>query len=80
MRLISAIKSTSKFLLAASALMSMTDIIIIFVNLDTYEDTYENFLVYLAILLLGPLYALIIRFFVLYPTQVWAENKLQEDI
>jgi len=70
----SAIKNTVKFLLATGGFGFLIGIVSSLAHLGNKQALGPN----LAISLLTVLYAIALGFFVFFPTQAWAENKLKD--
>ena len=67
-----AIRNTIKFILGTSGVGFVLGIIACLINLENKEYLGPN----LAVSLIVVLYSIAICFFVFFPTQAWAENKL----
>ena len=67
-----AIRNTIKFILATGGVDFLFGFIAIFMNLEDRQMLGPN----LAVALFTVLYSVSISFFVFFPTQAWAENKL----
>ncbi len=74
-RISSAIKSTIKFVMATGLLGFLIGIINCF-----YLSEPEYMLVNISVILVTILYSVAISMFVFYPTKVWADNKINEDL
>ena len=70
--LVVAVKNTIKFILGTSGLGFLTGIIAMLKNLENRALLGPN----MAISLITVFYSLAISFFIFFPTQAWAENKL----
>jgi len=67
-----AVKNTIKFILGTGGVGFLFGIIAIFMYLENRERLGTN----LAISLITVLYSIAVSYFVFFPTQAWAENKL----
>ena len=75
-QLSSAIKNTIKFILAAGGFCFMAFVVISLGYIGSPEQLGPN----LSNCLLSLTYAVVISYFIFFPVQAWAENKLKDFI
>jgi flagellar motor component MotA len=74
-----AAKSTGRFALGTGAFFCLANILTMLSYMNFEDEFGASRLVYdIAMTLISLLYAIAIAFFIFYPLQVWAENKLRE--
>jgi hypothetical protein len=77
--IVTATRASGKFALGTGVFCLLGSFIMILANFNYAEQFAMNVLLRnLGVAFLTPLYTIAIAFFIFYPLQVWAENKLRE--